>query len=427
MYDYCILGATLLDSASEWNRQTAHICIQQGVIVKIISAKNPEILKAHKIIDAKGAYCAPGLVAFLVDLPEPGFEYRDTFTTLSAAALAGGFTDIVFLPNSQPVLQDSLALQALYQQTKNLPQDCHFTCAATQDAQGKNLNELLELSQSGAVAFTDGLNPIQEPECLLNALRYLTQMNGLLIQFPIDFRLYFEGIINESPATAGMGFKASPGLAEVLMLQTLLECGLYTGARLHISPITTARALQILKNYIPLPSYISISTALEYIIWEDIYTLGFNSLYKTFPPLRSEQDKEALIDGLLDDTIQAIATRHSPKSLEEKEVEFEYATPGLIYMPFVLPLAYEVLCRRRNLNLENLLDKLGNNIRSILGLPTALIQPGNEAKLTFFEITEPYSLEWKACYSKSVNYPKTLPFSTIRIKGIFNKGKWFIG
>jgi dihydroorotase len=426
MYDYCILHATLLDSASEWNQQTVHICIQQGVIVKIISAKSPEILKAHKTIDAKGAYCAPGLVAFLVDLPEPGFEYRDTFATLSLAALAGGFTDIVFLPNSQPVLQDAFALQALCRQTKNLPQDCHFTCAATQAAQGKNLNELLELHQSGAVAFTDGINPIQEPEHLLNTLRYLTQMNGLLIQFPIDFRLYFEGIINESPATAGMGFKASPWLAEVLMLQALLECARYAGARLHISPITTADSLRVLKNYAPLPPYISISTALEYIIWEDADTLGFDSLYKTFPPLRSRQDREALIAGLLNNTIQAIATRHSPRSLEEKEVEFEYATPGLMYMPFAFPLAHEILCRRHNLSLENLLDKLGNNIRSILGLPIVPIRPGSEAKLTFFEIIEPYALQWKARYSKSSNYPKSLPSSSIRIKGIFNKGKWFI-
>ncbi|MCS6905736.1 MAG: hypothetical protein RML72_12150 [Bacteroidia bacterium] len=424
MYDYCISHTTLLDTSSEWHQQTVHIYIHQGVIVKITHAQDSNLSKAHKSIEAKGTFCVPGLVAFLVDLPEPGFEYRDTLSNVSNAALASGFTDIVFLPNSSPVLQDSRSLQALQQQTKNLPIHCHFTCAITKNAQGKELNEILELYHNGAIAFTDGIQPIQEPEILINALRYIKPTNSLLIQIPIDFRIFYNGNISESPITTGFGLKATPILAETLMLQLLLACATYVGSPIHISPITTAHSLEILKTYDSF-AFITTSTALEYLIWDSNAVLNFDSTFKLHPPLQSSQHRQALIQALIEDSVDAIAIRHSPKSLEEKEVEYEYALPGMLYLPFALPLAYQILCIENNFPLEKLIDKLGNSIRKILNLPTIHIAPGNEAKLTLFQKTEPTPFQWQKRYSKSSNYPHQLPPFELKVKGIFNKGKWF--
>ncbi|MFT2009478.1 dihydroorotase [Pontibacter sp. 13R65] len=412
-----IKAATIYHPESEFHLQQQHIFIENGTIRYI----GPEARQADQTIEADGLCVSLGWVDMFAFAGEPGLEHKEDLESLAAAAAAGGFTEVVCLPNAQPVVQTKGAVSFIKSKSTPLPVTLHPTAAITADAEGKELTEMIDLHRAGAVAFTDGLNPLQGADVLLKALQYVQMFDGLLLNKPEHTRLTNYGQMHEGEASTRLGMKGMPAIAEEVMVTRDLQLLSYTGGRLHFSAISTAAAIESIRQAKAAGMQVTCDVASYQAYFTDETILPFDTNFKVVPPFRSQADADAIKEGLLDGTIDVLTSLHMPHDPEAKNLEFDLAEFGIINLETAFAVANTSL--GDVLSTEALVEKLAINPRRILRLPQANLAVGEQANLTLFIPNQTWTPEEGQTKSKSKNSPFYGHALKGTVLGIIHKGQ----
>jgi dihydroorotase len=430
-----IRSARVVDSASPVNGQVCDMLINNGLIEQI--GTNLVVDDTIRVIEADNLHVSPGWVDLRVLAQDPGYEHKEDLTSVCRAAAAGGFTDIAVLPNTQPVVDAKGTLGYVQRMAEGQPVRVHVVAAITKKAAGEDFTEMLDLHHAGAVAFSDGHHPLQNPDLLLKTLQYLQPVNGLLMNRPEEMLLTRFGQMHEGIQSTLLGLKGMPALAEELMIERdlrLLDYVLDKGEELnpttssartpeapslHFSTISTARSVELIRQAKVQGLPVSCDVAAHQLAFDDEAMADFDTNLKVNPPFRSPDDVAALWAGVADGTIDAIVSDHTPQDAESKNLEFDQAEFGIIGLETVFPV---LMTHNRNVPLATLIDKLATRPRRILRLPTVAVAEGQTATLTLFDPAASWTYE--RTFSKSKNSPFLGQTLTGRVIGTVNHGQF---
>lgn len=410
MKNLLIQSATILYPGSVFSGKTADVLIVKGKISEI-AAKIAVPDSDTKVIPAKGNYLMPGFFDLNVTIGEPGLETREDIATGCSAAAAGGFTGIAVMPDTQPPVHSKAEVSYLVNKAAtNLVNVFPIGCVS-QKREGKELAEMYDMQQSGAIAFSDGNKPLSNAGLMSRALLYTRTFNGLIMSYPEDQDIAGKGKMNEGVMSTYLGMKGNPSLAEELMISRDLYLAEYNDARIHFSTISTAGGVDLIRKAKKAGVKVTCDVAAHQLVLTEDDLKGFDSNYKVSPPLRTKADQKELIKGLKDGTIDAIVSQHNPHEIEFKNVEFEIAAFGMIGLQTVLPLALKA-----GLSPEMILEKLAVGPRKVLGLKLSELQTGNSANFILIDPSEEWLFDEKSNKSKSSNSP----FMGQKLKGKVN-------
>lgn len=408
--------ATIADPNSPFNGRVTDILINGQQISKIA----PHITeKADEVIEAAGLIVSPGWVDIFSHFCDPGFEYKETLETGAAAAAAGGFTHVFVLPNTKPVAESKIQIEYISQRSKELPVHVYPLGAITKGAEGKELAEMYDMRSSGAIAFSDGLNPVQSPGLFLKALQYVKAFDGVLVQVPVDKSIGSGGLMNEGIISTRLGLPGLPGIAEEVMIKRDIDLLRYTESKLHITGVSTQNGLALIRAAKTEGLSISCSVTPYHLFFCDEDLQGYDTNLKVNPPLRSRADMIALREAVLNGNVDCIASHHLPQDWDNKICEFEYAKNGMIGLETSFAVINHLL---PELGLERLIKLFCLNARNIFNLPITNISEGAEAGLTLFTKEQTTLLTKQQLTSKSSNTPFLERELKGRIIGIINKG-----
>ena len=399
-----IKSAKIIDPNSPFNQQIVDILIEKGVISQIA----PDIETDFELIDAEGKYIAPGFFDLNCNIGELGLETKEDFYTGTRAAAAGGFTGLALMPNTQPPVHSKAEVEYLLNRAKKNLVDVYPLGAISHKREGKDLAEMYDMYLSGAKAFTDGNRPVQDAGLMERAMLYAQGFDALILSYPEDTAIAGKAKVNEGEISTLLGMKGIPSLAEELMIARDLYLAEYTGSKVHFSTISTTRSVELIREAKRKGLEVSCDVAAHHLILTDEALLGFDSLYKVKPPLRTQDDVDALLAGLIDGTIDAIVSQHTPHEVEFKDVEFEVAEYGIIGLQTAFSLALKA-----GLDIELIVDKLAVNPREILNIEIPVITEGEPANLVLLDT----ALEWE--FSKITNRSKSYnsPFIGQKLTG----------
>ena len=413
-----IKKARVVDPQSGFHDKVVDLLVEDGVIKDIAATINSD---AKTVIEAKGLCVSPGWVDVFADYREPGFEHKETIATGLAAAAEGGFTDVLLAPNTQPALSSKSIIQFVSQKAKGNLVDLHPIGAATQNTDGKDLAEMLDMRANGAVAFSDGWKPVQQASLMLKALEYVKAFHGTIIQLPVDASLAAGGLMHEGIVSTGLGMAGIPALAEAIMVHRDIELLRYTGSKLHITGISTAESIDIIRKAKSEGLAVTCSVTPYHLALTDDALTGYDSAFKVSPPLRSEADRMTLIAGLKDGTIDCIATHHRPHEWDAKAKEFEYASDGMAVQECAFNILWDTL--KEYISIERLVETMTIMPRAIFGLETREIKKGEQACMTIFTTTGNNTLTQRHVKSAGKNNPFVGKRLSGKILAVVNNGQ----
>jgi dihydroorotase len=397
---YLIQSALVIDPNSPFHLQKKDILVENGVIKSISEKIIPE---AHTHTFSSENLCVNiGLMDLRCCVPDLGYEHKETLETARKAAMAGGFTEICVLPNMQPFLDSKDSL--IYLQKDNTTQlvKTYPIAALTLKTKGEDLSEMIDLHKVGAVAFSDGLQTIHNTDILLKSLLYLQPLEALLIQRPEEPLLTRFGQMNEGIVATHLGFRGLPSLAEVLVIQRDLEILRYTGGKIHFTCISSERSVELIRRAKQEGLAVTCDVAAVNLYFTEENLNDFNTHFKLNPPLRTEKDRQALWQGIVDDTIDAIVSDHQPQDTENKDLEFDLAAFGAIGLQTALLAANT---KRENIALAKVLEKFCQNPRKILQKKLPCIKEGQIANLCVWDSQQETIFTQTQILSKSKNSP----------------------
>lgn len=375
--------------------QTLDILIQDGKISRIeknITEANAQVVQYNDLC------VSPGWFDTWVQVGDPGFEHREDLDTVVEAAVAGGFTAIACLPNTQPAIHSKSQVLYIKNRTQYAPISVHPIGAISENNDGKELTEMYDMQAAGAIAFSDGKNAIQDGGLLMRSLQYVKKFEGLIVNHPFSRAVAAGGQLHEGAISTSLGLKGVPSIAEELMVVRDIYLTEYTDSRLHIANISTARSVELLRLAKAQGIQVTASVAVLNLIHTDSDLLDFDSNLKVSPPLRDEKDRSALIKGVQDGTIDIITSNHVPVEEEGKKLEFSYATSGAIG----LQTAFAAL-RDIDLSLDTIINVMAIRPREIFGIASAKIEVGAAANLTLFQPNQQWVFKQEDILSKSYN------------------------
>jgi dihydroorotase len=399
------LNARLLDPASGLD-VTGNLLIDNDRIVDA----GPRLFSDGKpgdavIVDCKGLCLSPGLIDMRVHAREPGEEHKETILTAATAAVAGGVTTMVCLPNTEPVI-DNPALVGFVLQRGREAGLANVTTygTVTQGALGENMSEMGLLAEAGAVAFTDGTKPVADAVVMRRALSYAKMFDRIIVQHPEEPRLARNGEAHQSEFSTRLGLAGIPAIAEVIMLERDLRLVEATGGRYHAAHVSTEQGIEVIRAAKARGLNITCDTAPPYFALNETAIGEYRTFARLSPPLRGESDRQAVVRGLADGTIDAIASDHAPHDQESKRVPFSQAEPGIIGLETLLTLSLE-MHHNRHMPLLDVIGRLTLAPATILNLPAGRLAKGAPADLLLFDLDRPWKLDEKNFRSKSKNSP----------------------
>lgn len=413
-----IKNATIFSPSSPFHGKNKHIFIDNGIISKM---GNNLKVTANKTIDVKGLCVSPGWVDCFANFCDPGEEYKETLESGADAAAAGGFTEVMLIPNTQPVVYNKSQVEYLVQKSKSLIVTIHPIGAITKNAEGKELSEMFDMHHSGAIAFSDGLNPVQSSGILQKSLEYILAIDGLIIQLPDDKTIGTHGLINEGETSVRLGLQGKPALSEELMIARDIEVLRYTNSKIHFTGISTQKSLELIAAAKKEKLNVSCSVTPYHLFFCDEDLADYNTNLKVNPPLRARKDREALRKGIKNGVIDFIASHHRPQDWDHKVCEFQYAKNGMETLESVFGAAS--IC---GVSTETFLKMQTENIRKVFNLPESSIAEGEKANLSLFIPGEEYIFEEKNILSKSKNNAFENKKLKGKVIGIINKDKLFL-
>lgn len=415
--DILIRQVRIIDPSSPFHQQLSDIFIQNGQITDIGTISR----SAERIIHVDGLCVSPGWVDIFSNFCDPGYEFRETLQSGSKAAAAGGFTDVFVIPNTSPVIHHKSSVEYIVQASKPLEVTVHPIAAITKNAEGKELSEMYDMAQSGAVAFSDGIEPVQSSGLLLKALQYIKAINKTIIQLPDDRSISSSGLMNEGVVSTQLGLPGKPIIAEELIISRDIELASYTGSRIHFTGITTKKSLDLIRSAKEQGIQVTCSVTPAHLYFTDEDLKDYDTNLKVNPPFRSKEDVQALKDGILNGAIDCIASHHMPQDSDHKMLEFEYAFYGMTSLETAYAVIKEAL---PGLSVEQTVHLLSIRPREIFALEQPQISKGKKASMTLFHP----ELKWtkEKSYSKSANTPFSGKTFNSKAVGIINKDRLFL-
>ncbi|MGB7086419.1 MAG: dihydroorotase, partial [Phormidesmis sp.] len=383
----------------------ADVLVEAGQIVAIAPTLT-DLPNDTEILDAQGQFLGPGLVDLYSQSGEPGNESRETYASLRQAAAAGGFTRVGLLPNAQPAVDTASALIAL--QTANQPAPAQANilpwAAITLGAEGTQLTELIELAETGAVGFTDG-QPLTNRALLRRSLEYAQPLQKPLALWPDDPQLAGGGVAREGADALRLGLLGVSAIAETTALAMLLECVSEIPTQIHIMRLSTARGVELIRQAKAQGLAISASVPWHHLIFDTRALETYNPALRHSPPLGTPADREALIAGVSEGVIDAIAIDHSPYTYEETTVAFDAAPSGAIGLELALPVLWQTFVASGQWSSHQLWQSLSQKPLQCLGLAPNLLRPQAPAELTLFDPRIDWQVSPAALRSLSANTP----------------------
>lgn len=415
-----ITGITIADPNSKFNQQKCDVRVEQGKItaIAVLPAAGSGSIKpknGEKVFDGRNAVLSPGFFDLNCSAGDPGFETREDVATLAAAAAAGGFTGLAVLPDTKPVIQSKAEVEYLVNKAKGGLVDVHPVGAVSQGLEGRELAEMYDMKRAGAVAFSEAGRAIADDGFMSRAMQYVQGFDGLLMVYPENKSIAGKAQVNESANSVLLGMKGIPALAEEMHISRDIFLAAYHGAPVHISTISTAGAVALIKKAKKDGVKVSCDVAAHHLVFTEELLHDFDSNYKVKPPLRAKTDVKALLAGLKDGTIDAVVSQHRPQEIEFKDVEFEIAAYGIAALQTVLPLLISA-----GLDAARIAEKLSINPRRLLGLEVPIIAEGAEANFTVYDPAAAWVYDMDNNYSKSANSPLLNKTLTGKVQLVYN-------
>ena len=408
-YDLIIAGGKMIDPASGLSK-VADIYIKGKRLAKIevknlVDLRKSKSSKEQKIVDASGKIVTPGLIDMHVHFREPGREDEETIYTGSQAAVAGGFTSVCCMPNTEPPIDDQESVNFVYERASKAL--CKVFCvgAATKGIRGEELTEMADLKEAGAVAVSDDGMPISSSRIMRSALDYSRMLGWPVISHCEDLNLSSDGVMNESYTSTLLGLPGIPSLAEEIMVSRDLGLAEFTGGRVHIAHVSTRGSVELIRAAKNKGINVTCEATPHHFSLTDEIIKTFDTNARVNPPLRTRRDVEEIKNGLKDGTIDCIATDHAPHSIEEKDVEFGAAPPGMVGLETALGLVVTELINKKILSWEKAIAKMTTNPSRILNLNLGKIQKGSPANLTIIDPKITWTVDTSKFKSKSRNSP----------------------
>ena len=417
MNNYLIKNITVLDNTSEFNGKKTDVLIEDGILTIAFTGA---VKKNTKELDFSNSYLSPGFCDLYVSINDPGFEYREDIKSVANAAIAGGFTTICATANNHPITQTKAQVEYIVNNSKNTAVHILPVGAITENFDGKSPTEMLDMHNAGAIAFSDMPHSVKDSGVMLRALQYVQPFDGLIITMPFDKTLVSDGQVNESEVSVRMGTKGITNLSEFSAVQRDIELLKYAGGKLHFVGISTKESVDLIRKAKAELSVnghgkvnITCSVFVHHLISNENDVKNFDSNYKVFPPLRTLEDQQALIDGLKDGTIDCISTQHTPLNIDEKNVEFELADFGIIGLETAFGLLNKKL--EKEISKERLIELLSTN-------PQKIIKQKPNQDFVILNFDEEYTFTEKDIQSKSKNTPYIGHSLKGKVKAVFSKG-----
>ena len=410
-----IKKATIICSSSPFHLQVKDVLVVDGIIKAIednISAENNQTVSGNNL------HLSIGWMDIFADFAEPGNEHRETLESGANAAAAGGFTDIMLVPNTVPTVSSKAQIEFLVERAKALPVNIYPIGSVTKNAEGKELTEMYDMRNSGAVAFSDGKKSIQQSGLLLKALQYVSAKNDIIIQVPDDISISEGGLMNEGIMSTKLGLPGTPAIAEEMMIARDIALLNYTDSHLHITGVSTKKGIDLINNAKKEGLQVTCSVTPYHLFFSEEDLVDYDTNLKVNPPLRSREDVVALEDALRNGDINCIASHHSPQCADDKICEFEYAKNGMITLQTLYGTANAILK-----DTELLVKILSENNRNIFKLSIPKIEIDTPACITIFEPATNYIFEENDIISKSKNSAFIGKKMEGKVIGIINKNK----
>jgi dihydroorotase len=415
-----IKQATIVDSDSSHNGRVVDILIEKGVITQIKKSITPE--KGIKTVEAEGMHVSAGWLDMQVNFCDPGYEHKETLSNGLKSAAKGGFTSVCLMSGTNPPLHNKAQIEYVANRTKDNLVDVLPIGTLSHNQEGKDLSEMYDMKLSGAVAFSDYKKSTKDAGLILRALQYSQNINSFIITHCDDKTISHDGLVNEGVTSTKLGLKGIPALAEEIMLQRNIQILEYTGGKMHIPTISTKGSVELIKKAKAKKLNITCGVAAYNLLLDDSELEGFDTNYKVNPPLRTKEDVDALKKGLADGVIDVIVSDHAPQDIESKDLEFDLADNGMIGLESCFGVLNTALSSK--LSLENIVDALTKNPRSILGLDAVSIKEGAEANLTLFNPTKKYVFEKSHIVAANKNSGIVGKELKGEVLGVFNKNSF---
>lgn len=410
---------TVADSNSNYNGKKLNIVFNNGSIASI----GTENFSADQTIDAEGYCISPGWIDALAFCGEPGEEWKESIASLSAAAQAGGFTRVASYCGVHPVSDNGAAVSSIFEKGKNLPTRILPIGTLTKDAAGKEMAELFDMQSQGAVAFFDGDHSITQNGIKSRILEYANNFNAPVFLYPFDRSLAIGGSMHEGAASTRLGLKGIPSISEVSALKADLELASWLKTPLRVVRISSAESVELVRKAKAAGQEVYAMVPVMNLLYTDAALHEFDENYKVLPPLRTQADKDALIAGLLDGTIDAVCSNHVPQDTESKDVEFDYSAYGASTVQTVLPMLVEAL--GNNITPEILEKALSSGPARFLGFEIAKITEGSQGDFTIFGLNQEWEFSKSANLSRSANHPLLGKMLKGNILGTISQGQFY--
>ncbi len=412
--------AKIIDPQSPFHLHTADILVQNGIITSIGQAPANGF---DQELSIEGLCVSPGWVDVFAHFCDPGFEHRETLTSGAAAAAAGGYTQVLLLPNTAPFIHNKSGIEYVVQKSRNEPVELMPIGAITKNGEGKELAEMYDMYNAGAAAFSDGLKPVQSAGLLLKALQYLKAIDATIIQLPDDETINPNGLMHEGITSTRLGLPGKPAIAEELAIARDIELVRYTGSKIHFTGISTAKSVELIVHAKKEGLPVTCSVTPYHLLFCDEDLKDYDTNLKVAPPLRTAADREALKQAVLAGVVDCIATHHLPRNVDEKLVEFEYAKNGMLGLQTAFAVVNTALPQLTD---ERLVQLFSTGAREIFGLQKQTIKENAPASLTLFS----RNAEWKLQPKHNLSISANTPFFNYSLKGkplgIINKDKVFL-
>jgi dihydroorotase len=392
-----IRQAKIVDPTSPFHLSIQDLFIENGVITTIGTIEQP----ADHVVSSPDLCVSPGWVDLFAHFCDPGLEYKETIQTGIAASAKGGFTEVMVLPNTKPVIDGKSQVEYLIQKSKTAVVTVHPLGAITKQTEGKELAEMYDMKAAGAAAFTDGTFPVQSAGLLLKALQYVKAFNGILLQIPDDKTIGTYGLINEGIVSTQLGLPGKPVLAEEILVARDIKLTKYAESKLHFTGVTSPKSVEYINRGKQGGTGVSCSVTPAHLYFSDEDLRTYDTNLKLYPPLRTIAERDALREAVLNGSVDCIASHHQPHEYDSKVCEFQEAKFGMIGLETCYGATGAALGNA--LTPEKWVELISINPRKVTGLPVPSIKEGAMANVTIFDPLATYIFNEQQIHSKSHN------------------------
>ncbi len=406
-----IAGGRVVDPSRSVDGQL-DVVLEDGKIVAVAPGLNGQG-NYGRVIDATGLIVVPGLVDMHVHLREPGREADETIASGTAAAVRGGFTSLGVMPNTDPAVDNEAAAEFQVLQGKRAGNARVYPIGAiTKGRQGSELAEMGGMKRGGAVGFSDDGDPVRSAEVMRAALLYAKMIDRVVIEHAEDMDLSKNGAMHSGMVSTILGMSGKSSASEEVMIARDIKLAEITRARLHFAHVSTKGSVALIRNAKKRGVPVTCEACPHHFTLTDEAVYSFDPNFKVNPPLRTQADVDAIVEGLIDGTIDAIASDHAPHSKEKKEVEFSHAPNGVIGLETTVPISVTELLGKRGMDLARLVALLTVGPARILGIPAGTLAPGAQGDVTVLDLETSYTIasEFRSNSSNS-------PFVGLEVKG----------